>query len=621
MDNRLMILIGIRILTFFLAIFLVANMIFLQFFVLNHESRILLHSTGDPELREAVFDDLALDGSLADQYTNFMTKTLSGEFFISSGVRKYVPASELVYNSALITGVEVISVLAIALVAAGLYGILASMWSARIRGKIMLSLALIGAVSFVVPMLIWIELLMAEMDCDAFQKYPLIWSVAMASIPVSAAFVFIIEGFLRRNGPVDLRRPYESFLKLASGRSFSAILPIFLVYTTTCVLLVNAIAFRDDGLGRLILDALISLDYQVLIACMFVTAVMVLAMILIADVLAIHASIAASRRFDSHDSDSKEAACGKTALLNGPSRSAASSLLRTFRRSRVGMVALIALVIMLAVGVLAPLLSTVQDPEDVANHEPNVMIDTWVNPHSPSLTPSPYTGFTHPLGTDHVGRDVYSILLYDSLESIGTALLIVVLSVVVGVCASFFRAIVQYFCGPAKEVVGWCGWLLSDVFLSVPIFLVFAAIYMTSRPVVPVMLLLIALLAFVGASFAKGQAAGLLLRLPPPRDYGPPFKALSVSEVLHVGKYCFLLCFFSIAFVDFLFHSSEWLSVGWVDLIETAYNWGAAYRGAWWLIVPPMIMIGLVAASIFVIMDRLERVLHSWSAAPETGSD
>lgn len=285
------------------------------------------------------------------------------------------------------------------------------------------------------------------------------------------------------------------------------------------------------------------------------------------------------------------------------------------------MVALIALVAIMVVGILAPLLATVQDPDDYANHEPNVMTDRWVNPLPPSLTPSPYTGFLHPLGTDHVGRDVYSKLIYDSLESGGTALLIAVLSVVVGVCASFFRAIVQRFGGSAKEVVGWCGWLLSDVFLSVPIFLVFATIYMASRPETREILLLIALLAFVCASFGKGQAAGLLFRLPPSRDYGPPFKALSASEVLHVGKYCFLFCFFSIAFVNFMFRSVDWFSVGWVDLIAAAYNFGAAARGTWWLIIPPMIMIWLVAASTFVIMDRLERILHSWSVAPKPGSD
>ena len=617
MGGRYAVLVAGRILIFFLSIFLVANLLFLQFFVLDDTLPQRTPIMG----WEYIIEDMKLDGSLPEQYANFMTKMLSGEFFLSSGVRKYAPTSDFIYGSALTTAGEVIEVLLLAFVVAGVYGYLANKWSAKLRGKAMLALALAGAVTFVVPLSLLILLVMSNVGFDEYFGQPFIQSVAMASVPVSAALVLIVEGWLRRTGPVRLTKPWELALRLASTRGFSAVISIFLVYALTCVLLADAIAFSGEGLGSLMMDAIWSWDPQVLIACIFVTAIMLLTMFLAADLLAIHASQGASRRPEFYGSTPEVATSTKTASLEGVSRPAALDLWGTFRKSGVGMFALIVLVILLVVGVLAPLLSTVQDPLSWENAEPNDVVDGWINPLPPSFTPSPYTGFIHPLGTDHMGRDVYSLLLYDSLGSMGSALLIAVLAAAIGMGATFARAIVQLVGGSAKEVAGWLGWLLSDVILAVPIFLVFFAIAMTRTSEV---VFIIALASFLLASFGKGHAASLLFckdRQLCANDNGPPIKALAVSEVMHVAKYCFLFSFFSVAFVEFLYRSVDWFGVGWVDLLERAYSYGAFYGGAWWTILPPTVMIGLAAASIFIIIDRLERILHSWTVASEADSN
>ncbi|MCJ7488639.1 MAG: hypothetical protein MUO87_00625 [Thermoplasmata archaeon] len=621
MGNRYAVLVAGRTVIFFLSIFLVANLLFLQFFVLDGTLQQRWPQTGDPAWRELIIDDLALDGSLPEQYANFMTKMFSGEFFLSSSVHKFTPTSDFIYGSALTTAGVVIEVLLLAFVVAVVYGYLANKWSAKLRGKAMLALALAGAVSFVVPLSLLVLLVMSHIGFDEYFRQPFIQSVAMASVPVSAALVLIVEGWLRRTGPVRLTKPWELALRLASTRGFSAVLSIFLVYAMTCVLFVDAIAFTSEGLGSLMMGAVSRWDLQVLIACIFVTAVMLLTMFLAADLLAIHASRGASRWPELNRSTPVVASSTKNAFLEGVSRPAALDLWRAFRKCGVGMFALIIIVILLVVGALAPFLSTVQDPHSWENAEPNDVMDGWINPLPPSLTPSPYTVFTHPLGTDHMGRDVYSLLLYGSLGSIGSALLIAVLAAAIGMGATFARAIVQQVGGSAKEVAGWLGWLLSDVILAVPIFLVFFVIVMTRTSEV---VFLIALASLLLASFVKGHAASLLFckdRQPCGNDYGPPTKALAVSEVMHVGKYCFLFGFFSVAFVEFVYYSVDWFGVGWVDLLENAYSSGAFYSGAWWTILPPMVMIGLAAASIFIIMDRLERILQSWAVAPEADSD
>lgn len=614
--HRFMLLVGIRTVTLVLAIFLVANMIFLQFFVLDDRLHIYPSPGIDPGLRELFVEDLALDGSLAEQYLNFMAKTLSGEFFMSSAVRKYVPVSDFVYDHAFATVGVLTAVLAISIATAGLYGFFACKWSNRLRGKAMFFLALLSAVSFVVPMLLLLEMLLIEVGFEALVRQSFVVSVAAASVPVTAAFVFIFEGITRRSGPIDLKKPFESSLKIASSRSFTAVMPLFLVYAITCVLFVEGVAFRADGLGMLILDAVLVMDIPVLIACMFITAVMVLTMIFVADILSIYASEAAPQRFGSNRTQSGTAVITGTASPEVPAFLSVGNLLRAVKRDRVAMVAMAVLVALIVAGLLSPLLSTVQDPESYASRELNFVMDGWLNPLPPSLTPSPYTGFTHPLGTDHRGGDVYSLLLYDSLESTGTALLIAVLSVVIGVGVSLLRATAQRLAPRRREVAGWLGWMFSDALMGILIFLAFAGVYVSRTSST---LTFVALLGFMSASFGKGQAA-ILLKDSPSKDCCPPLKASSISDVLHVGKYVSLFCFFSIAFVEFLFYSVEWCSIGWVDLIESGYAYGAFIRGVWWVIIPPMVMIGLAAASVFLMMDRLEKILHSWTILPNRAS-
>lgn len=619
MDSRLTFLVAFRIVTFFAAIFLVANVIFLQFFVVYDASAAMLPPVmGDPGLREAIIDDLALDGSLIDQYTNFMTKVLSGEFFMSVSVHKYAPTSEFVYSSSLITASQVLAVLVVASIAAVLYACLAYMWAGRLKGKAMLSLALVAAVSFVVPVLLYVELLLFEMDADELVRESYIMTIAIASIPVSATLVLILEGLQRRTGPFNISKPYESIITLARGESFRAIIPIFLVYAVTCVLITESFGFTSEGLGRLVYDSFLHRDYQVLIACIYIVAVMLLMLFLFADLVMIFASRSLSRRPSAPEARHVEDANGGKSLSRGTTGPGLPSLLRALRGDGVFVLASATLAILLSIGVLAPLISTVQDPYDYENFEPNVVVDRWFNPLSPSLTPSPYTGLTHPLGTDPAGRDVYSMLLYDSLESTLSALLIATVSIAMGVAVSFLRVITQRIGGPPKEAVGWLGWLISDVLLAIPLFLAVSTIIITRTSD---LLIFVSLAFFIFASFGKGVAANLLLSPHRSNGYGSVLRAPSVSEVFHIGKYCFLFCFFSIAFVGLVFHFMEWMNIGWVGIIESAFHFGAFYRGMWWLIIPPMIMLGLLAASLFTVMDRVERILHKWSVESETGAE
>lgn len=94
-----------------------------------------------------------------------------------------------------------------------------------------------------------------------------------------------------------------------------------------------------------------------------------------------------------------------------------------------------------------------------------VVLAPWIAPYDPNLPmggrwdpPSP----EHWLGLDHIGRDMFSRILYGGRISIGLALLATILAFVVGIVAGFAAAVFG----------GWVDIALSriaDVILSIPI--------------------------------------------------------------------------------------------------------------------------------------------------------
>jgi peptide/nickel transport system permease protein len=118
---------------------------------------------------------------------------------------------------------------------------------------------------------------------------------------------------------------------------------------------------------------------------------------------------------------------------------------RRFSRSRYGMLGLAMLAVLCALAILAPVLTS---------YSP---FELGVEPFARPLSPG------HPLGTDHLGRDVWSQILYGArislIVGLIAALIAGVIGVVVGSISGFFG--------------GWIDAILSritDVFLIMPAF-------------------------------------------------------------------------------------------------------------------------------------------------------
>jgi peptide/nickel transport system permease protein len=118
---------------------------------------------------------------------------------------------------------------------------------------------------------------------------------------------------------------------------------------------------------------------------------------------------------------------------------------RSFSRSRYGMLGLSVLVVMAALAILAPLLTS-YGPFELGD-----------KPFAHPLSPG------HPLGTDHLGRDVWSQILYGAR-----------ISLVVGLIAALIAGVIGVVIGSISGFFG--GWLdavlsrFTDVFLIMPAF-------------------------------------------------------------------------------------------------------------------------------------------------------
>ncbi len=118
---------------------------------------------------------------------------------------------------------------------------------------------------------------------------------------------------------------------------------------------------------------------------------------------------------------------------------------RSFSRSRYGMLGLSVLVVMVVLAILAPLLT---------NYGPFELGD---KPFAHPLSPG------HPLGTDHLGRDVWSQILYGAR-----------ISLVVGLIAALIAGVIGVVIGSISGFFG--GWIdavlsrFTDVFLIMPAF-------------------------------------------------------------------------------------------------------------------------------------------------------
>jgi peptide/nickel transport system permease protein len=151
-------------------------------------------------------------------------------------------------------------------------------------------------------------------------------------------------------------------------------------------------------------------------------------------------------------------------------RSSARLMIRRFRRHRMAVAGLVVVVLMVLMAALAPLL---------APHDPNQIFGKFES--SPSDE--------HLLGTDSVGRDVLSRLIYGARVSMSVGVGAVVVYVVIGVLLGLLAG---YYGGWVDQVI----MRITDVFMSFPYFMVILILVSVLGPSLLTIICVIGVLAW-----------------------------------------------------------------------------------------------------------------------------
>jgi peptide/nickel transport system permease protein len=288
-----------------------------------------------------------------------------------------------------------------------------------------------------------------------------------------------------------------------------------------------------------------------------------------------------------------------------------------FRSNRLGMAGFVILIIFVIIAALAPVLSTVDDP--LNDKEPNRMgdpddtSDDWVNPLNPSFSPSPFTGWRHPFGTDSVGRDVYSLTLYGTRASLEVGLVATFISVVLGTIVGLSAG---YFGRVTDEVL----MRVTDFFLVLPWFplmivlmailgqkfsLVLLVIGITSWPstarVVRSQTLTIKERQFIVRAKAVGAGDSHIIRTHIMPNVLP---LIFANTVLLIA-----IAIFSESFLDF-FGLGDPTIISWGTMLEGAYGQSAFERGAWWWIAAPGAAIVIMVLAFSLVGYAIDDVLN-----------
>lgn len=176
------------------------------------------------------------------------------------------------------------------------------------------------------------------------------------------------------------------------------------------------------------------------------------------------------------------------------SESQAAIVLRRFRKHKSAMVSIGILAFFLVLAFLAPFVAPY--PRD----EPNL--------NARFLTPlsTDAEGNFHLLGTDHIGRDTFTRLLYASRTSLGTAIFATLISSTIGIVLGMFAG---YF-------GGWVDTLISRTlevvasFPTLPILLILSAVAVQNINVIPVPRPILTLMAW---SFAVTEREAALITM------------------------------------------------------------------------------------------------------------
>ena len=609
--------------SFALAVMLLLTVIFVTFNVMPGDPLLVFipksPGFGD-ELYEKIIDEMRLEEPLYVQFADYIIDTLTGDFRVSSSTLRGADIQDFIWDRAGNT----LTLLSLGLLGSFIFGTAFERLAIGGRGKIRpllihgLSLALLFIPAFSLALF----MLMANVELGLglplrgdgtlyvggqdVDPASVLESAVLPVLTVVLSSIGLLVLFLRegiyRSGRNIVRRD-SRLASLASGLVRVKPLVHFHVAWTMCVVIVVDIAFSYGGLGHTLWDAMDSRDFPVLMAVSFVIPMMAMAA---ASVVSgsIHPLSGRPLREVLNDWGRRDAVqplrTSVTSSQGAYSKDWTSAAWQSFRHLRVGMFALVMLVILMVVGALAPLLAPSYPLEITTDRNQGPSGD-------------------HLLGTDILGRDVFSMWLLALRDAVLVMLALMVGCLAIGLLIGFI----------ATETISKDGLLerVADFFLT-PVARV--------AVVTPLLVVVVVRTIVLGgselnilASLAAFYAWAWLVIVRPIRahmrtsDRGEgPRRMMApalVAESLSAAKFAVPLIIatrFSLAAVGLGVPGS--LDFG--SMVETSFQYSAFITGDWHLILPPLAGMVLVCATSFVFLDRAEHAARSAKPHPSPQS-
>jgi peptide/nickel transport system permease protein len=278
-------------------------------------------------------------------------------------------------------------------------------------------------------------------------------------------------------------------------------------------------------------------------------------------------------------------------------RRALAAAWQQFRHSVPGMIGLVALLLIVAMALAAPLLA---DESDLR------AINAVDNPRW--ATPSEFP----PLGTDNFGRSVWAQFVWGSrislLVGLAATAIAIVVGAAVGISAGFFGG---WFSAVLMRITEW---FLVIPFL--PLAIVLAAVL---GPSVQNIILVIGITSWpVTARVVRAQVLSLKERLYVERSraLGASSRHLMSRHVLpNVSPLILANLTLTVPVAILSETTLSFLGLGdptrasWGKMLEEAYSAGAVTRNAWWYYLPPGLGVMAIVLAFVLIGQALEEIL------------
>ena len=213
----------------------------------------------------------------------------------------------------------------------------------------------------------------------------------------------------------------------------------------------------------------------------------------------------------------------------------------------------------------------------------------------------------HPLGTDTVGYDQLGRLMKGGQTSI-----------IVGLFAGIFATTIGTLYGAIAGFIG--GWVdaimmrIVDALMSVPVLFLFMLIATMIPPTVPVLIIIMSALSWLGTSrLIRGEALSLRTREyvvamrgmggSMPRAIRTHIVRNTIGTVIVNATFQVADAVLYVAYLSFLGLGAQPPATDWGAMLSNSQS--QVYSGNWWLLYPPGVLIILLVLSFNFIGDGL----------------